>query len=145
VAPREVSRAALKEVEVVVAGEEDADSTITAEAVAVEAVGVIPADAVPSATIARTIVATAARMIREDKEDRAETEDRVFKQNMAQALMNLPSPCPDPLEQRLMTVPRLSPPMPKGLSKSLARGLASSARRSAPTPPRRTTSSSPPR
>jgi len=129
--------------------EEDADSTITAEAVEVEAVGVIPADAVPSATIAKTIVATAVQMIREDKEDRADRmdreEDTVFKQNMAQALMNLPSPCPDPLEQRLMTVPRLSPPMPKGLSKSPARGLAFSARRSAPTLPRRTTSSSPPR
>jgi hypothetical protein len=124
----------------VVSKEEAADSEI-AEVVEVVTVAedVIPADAVPSAIIARTTVATVARMIRVDREDKAVME------NLVRVPMNLPSLFPDLPEPRLWMDLRPSRPTPRGLSKSPARASASSARRSAPTPPLRTTSSSPPR
>jgi hypothetical protein len=117
--------------------EEAAGSITTAVVVVVDAISV---DADPSATIARTTVATALQMIREDKEVRVA---KVFRENMARAPMNLPSLFPDLQGPRLMTDLHPSLLTPRGSSKSPARDLASSARRSAPTPPLRTTSSSP--
>ena len=123
-----------------VSKEEAADSEI-AEVVEVVTVAedAIPADAVPSAIIARTTVATVARMIRAAREDKAAME------NMARVPMNLPSRFPDLPEPHPWMDLRRSRLMPRESSKSPVRDSASSARRSAPTQQRRTTSSSPPR
>ncbi len=112
---------------------EVAADTEIAGAVAVVGEAAIRADAVPSATIVRTTVATAARMI------------RVPKENMARVPMNLQSLFPDLPEPLLLMDLRPSLPMRKGLLKSQARDLVFCAKRSVRTPPLKTISSSLPR